>query len=260
MSEGEQYYRDIFAGMVAEALNQDGYFGSEYRLYAFWGRMNKQTTLEADEDEVACAQRCCQLLAQGAMVSEIASRGVRTAALGAQNKQALYDRFSTEIGQALSEAFLAEVQAMERLRVDERSAPLLSAYVKKHRTDSCKREALAGLLAQAKRCRRLADETYRQLASQLPRAEPVDERGKIYYGFLWKDQAQWRAYSNGYLPTVLQKWQAFGKQKRLTTPIVSQSYPYNQLAAGQMKSCFEQTLQQVLDTAYLELCESLLTF
>ena len=259
MTASAEEHRDIYSGMVAKALGQEGYFGEEYRVFAFLSWCAGQTFLEVYEEEDDCALHCQQLLMQGAVVSDMVSRSVRVQTLNTQEKQRLREQCFREIDETYRADFQAAVQALERLPEDTSQIAALAAYVEQASDDGLKQQALVGLLAQAKRYKRLPEAVYQQLASKL---SPVGRQScgtKPFFGFLWQEQEQWQAYSNGYLPAALKKWQVLGKQKKLATPIISQSYPFNQQPAWQMKHCFEQTLRQVFDTAYLKLYECLLT-
>lgn len=260
MTASAEEHRDIYSGMVAKALGQEGYFGEEYRVFAFLSWCAGQTSLEVYEEEDDCASRCQQLLMQGAVVSDMVSRSVRVQTLNTQEKQRLREQFFREICETHSADFHAKVQALERLPEDTSQIADLTAYVEKTSEDGLKQEALVGLLAQAKRYKRLPEARYQQLTSKLSPVERQSCGFKPYFGFLWQEQGQWQAYSNGYLPAALKKWQVLGRQRKLATPIISQSYPFNQQSAWQMKQCFEQTLRQVFDAKYLKLYECLLIF
>jgi len=256
MDKSSEYHRDIFSGMVAESLHKEGYFGEEYQVFAFLYRLDGVTGLAVHEDELSCAQQSVQLLRQGAIVSKYASRRVRSPALAAQAHIELVQRLSEEIQMALAELFDAKVQAIDALPQNDCCEAAIAEYVQQDTGLNGQTEALIGLLAAAKRYHSLSPEGYERLRAKLPAYE--EAAGKKLYGYRWLQEGQWRAYCNGYLPMVLQKWQAHEQQKELVTPIISQQYPLQSQPAMYLKKEFEQYMLQVFDEDYLRLYEQLL--
>lgn len=212
------------------------------------------TTMAVFEDELSCAQQSLQLLNQGAIVSAYASRRQRSPILTVQEQAELVQRLSKVIHMALAEPFDVEVQRIEALPRNDNCEAAIEKYVLRGLDRAKQTEALIGLLAAAKRYHSLSRKGYERFRSRLPADEEMGT-GKRLYGYRWLQEGQWRAYCNGYLPAVLQKWQIHEQQKDLITPIISQQYPLQSQPMMYLKKGFEQYMMQVFDETYVQLYE-----
>ena len=69
MKKEEDCHRDIYAGMVAEALNKAGYFGEVCDVYGFLASCQGKQEVYFFREENACAEQCLAFLQRGCLVT-----------------------------------------------------------------------------------------------------------------------------------------------------------------------------------------------
>ena len=97
MEKASDYHRDIYVGMVAEELNQAGYFGDAYRLYGYLRWTEGALQLVCTTTEAECANQFLQHWREGGLLSPYLSCGQRLDG----GEEAVLERLRVQLEQQL---------------------------------------------------------------------------------------------------------------------------------------------------------------
>lgn len=248
-------HRDIYAGMVAQALDQRGCFGREIELYTFYAWHGiLETPIFSDED--ACVHDMLCRYEQGQLLSEMVfykkhvyepantwEQTYRQAANQAQRQLA------ASCGSSFQEA-ITRYQSLPAVNKEELIASFLS-----HLTPS-QQILVPGILAMAL-ARKWINPDF--VSKQSPPAPPQLAAGeKAFAGFSCIADGRLCCFSNAYLPNIWRKWCHALNQGQPATGIIlhplllAESEPMS----GQ-KAAFDEYLSTICTKELLSFIQSL---
>ena len=256
VEKASDYHRDIYVGMVAEELNQAGYFGDACRLYGYlyWSEDTPQlvcSTVEAD-----CANQFLQHWREGALLSPCLSCGQRLDGgekvvqeqLRVLLEQQLHQRYAANLHQLAAES-AARLPQPAAVRLLERYWRSLSAEER----PLCQ-PVFAALLQQLVGRGYLTHEAVNTLPSQLSArqaAPAADCEVRQWAGYAWLDkEGACRYYGNAYLPQALQKWLALQEEGPMVSGLLTGCVSRRSRLQQPLREQWQAALTQVFDERY----------
>ena len=259
MEKASDYHRDIYVGMVAEELNQAGYFGDAYRLYGYLRWTEGALQLVCTTTEAECANQFLQHWREGGLLSPYLSCGQRLDG----GEEAVLERLRVQLEQQLHHCYAASLRQLAAESAARLAQPaavqLLERYWQSLSAEerSLCQPVFAGLLRQLAGRGYLTSEAVNTLPSRLPAQPAAFAAGcevQQWAGYAWLDEeGVCRYYGNAYLPQALQKWLALQEEGSMVSGLLTGCVSRRSRPQQPLREQWQAALTQVFDERYWSL-------
>ena len=261
--------RDLFAGVLAGKLMEDGYFDEEYQYSgcAYWLQDKVQYLISPDQDLVCKAN--ADFISKGVITSPVMNFFRRVQINGdqkLQTEQRLLEEFKKQLEISFPLKWFALLVSYARVENEKSAFPLLNNYGKSlvNKNNGYKFMVFKGLVEMARIAKTLDADSAQMLLGYFEEANPAEDEEELdstLFGLAYFDEKKdtWKYYTNFYQPGILTKKYQLAQQNILTTPLIAKNYSLKNscLNNSDIKADFETLLRGIFDSEYLDLLKKL---